>query len=39
MLIWQAIGQLRLLLNGNFEQLEDEDLLHELMMAATEMAE
>lgn len=39
MLIWQAIGQLRLLLNGNFEQLEDEELLHELMMAATEMAE
>jgi hypothetical protein len=39
MLIWQAIGQLRLLVNGSFEPLGDEELLHELMMAATEMAE
>jgi shikimate 5-dehydrogenase len=39
MLIWQAIGQLRLLVNGSFEPLGDEELLYELMMSATEMAE
>jgi hypothetical protein len=38
MLIWQAIGQLRELLNGGNE-LSDEQELHDLMLRAVKMEE
>lgn len=38
MLIWQAIGQLRILLN-NAEPFDDEQVMHDLMLRAAEMEE
>jgi shikimate dehydrogenase len=39
MLIWQAIGQLRLLINGTFQPFEDEEVLYEQMKLSLELAE
>lgn len=39
MLVWQAIGQLRLLLTGGDNALPGEESLFELMLEAAEMAE
>jgi shikimate dehydrogenase len=38
MLIWQAIGQLRILLN-NAQPFDDEQVMHDLMLRAAEMEE
>lgn len=39
MLVWQAIGQLRILLHGSDIPLEDEEELAEIMMNAAKVAE
>ena len=39
MLIWQAIGQLRLLVNGSFQPFENEQVLYQQMKSSLELAE